>query len=204
MKQIVWTVIVMATIACASHTSPTPVPDSGAFRVQTGVETTLVRMIPVGTINPRSGAEALAQWKADVPAVDSGGECELSRSSGSGATFVRAMFPSARESRTTIALSFDSAGRLIRFSESRGMNVIKMPPGTTTARARDSVLAATVAANRSTTITLDLALDHGMAMNRGGNAPVTAVRGNVREMESLEQFGPPKARIARARKLCGV
>jgi hypothetical protein len=172
-------------------------------RVRTASETTMVMMAPTME-RPTGGPAALASWKPDILPVDSGGECNLTRTSGSGATTVSALFPSMKDARTSIHLSFDSAGRLIRFSERRGgLHNFTMSPGTTTQQ-RDSILRASIDSRRSTNISLDFAMDNGMAMNRGGGRPTTAVHGNVREMESLEQFGPPKARIARARRLCGV
>ncbi len=189
-------------VACAGRTNPTP-RDSSLVRVRSVSETTTVSMIET-LERPARGPTALASWKPDVPPVDSGGECNLTRTSGSGATTVSALFPSMKDARTGIHLSFDSAGRLIRFSERRGgLHNFTMPPGTT-AQQRDSILRVNIDSKRSTNITLDFAMDNGMAMNRGGGIPPTAVRGNVREMESLEQFGPPKARIARARRLCGI
>ena len=40
--------------------------------------------------------------------------------------------------------------------------------------------------------------------NSGGGRPTDAVSGSVRAFEALERLGPPRARLERLRKLCGV
>jgi hypothetical protein len=68
----------------------------------------------------------------------------------------------------------------------------------------DSAVRENEARNRSTTITLDYGADRGIVMNRGGGRPTIAITGTVREIERLDQLGPPAARLERMRKLCGV
>lgn len=57
---------------------------------------------------------------------------------------------------------------------------------------------------RTTTISLDYAVDQALLSNRGGGKPTDAVLATVREVERLEKLGPPAARMERMRKLCGV
>jgi hypothetical protein len=68
----------------------------------------------------------------------------------------------------------------------------------------DSALRVTEAKVRSTVVSLDYATDRGMVMNRGGGRPTVAVTSNVRPVEQLASLGPPAARLARIRRLCGV
>jgi hypothetical protein len=69
---------------------------------------------------------------------------------------------------------------------------------------RDSALRAAHEARRSTTISFDYAIDQAVVSNTGGGRPSDAIIGTIRSVEKLERLGPPSARLARVRKLCGV
>jgi hypothetical protein len=155
------------------------------------------------SFSPQRGDAALKAFVPEVPANLATGECNLMRTSGSGATIVIAYFPSRTAVQTQLNLSFDSAGHLVRFNERRG--VPKMPPMTNmTPAQRDSTIRVNDAAIRSTNVSLDYAIDQAIAMNRGAGRPTTAIIGTVRAVEALQQLGPPKEHVERARRLCGV
>jgi hypothetical protein len=99
---------------------------------------------------------------------------------------------------------FDSAGRLVRYSETRGVVHLDGPIGTMSPAQRDSVFRAAEARVRTTSISLDYAIDQAIVSNRGGGKPTDAVLATVRSVERLEKLGPPMARMERMRKLCGV
>jgi hypothetical protein len=155
------------------------------------------------SFSPKRGAAALQAFVPDVAADITTGECNLTRTSGSGATVVIAYFPARSRPQTQMSLSFDSAGHLVRFGERRGIPKIPSTTGMSLAQ-RDSTIRVNNDAIRSTDISLDYAVDQAMVMNRGGNRPWMAVMGTVREVESLEQLGPPRSHVERARRLCGV
>jgi hypothetical protein len=69
---------------------------------------------------------------------------------------------------------------------------------------RDGTIRAAEAGQRSTSISLDYAIDQALVSNRGAGRPTHAVLGTVRSIENLEQLGRPKARLERVRRLCGV
>jgi hypothetical protein len=153
---------------------------------------------------PAAGDSAIRAFVPDVQPVDSGGECRVMRTSGSGATIMTAYFPSFDSTRTTVSVMFDSVGHLVRYSENRGWAVrLRRPPSMSEAQ-RDSVFRASRAAVRTTTISFDYAIDQAVASNDGGGLPNRAVIGSVRSMENLEKLGPPTKRLARVRRLCGV
>jgi hypothetical protein len=108
-----------------------------------------------------------------------------------------------RDAHTTIVMMFDSAGHLIRYSERRGGQRIPSTIGMSDAQ-RDSTFRAALNAIRATTISLDYAMDQAIATNRGGGLGSEGIMGTVRSIEKLEKLGPPQARLARARRLCGV
>jgi hypothetical protein len=194
LRAIVFFVVVLACRAptpASSTPQSAPVPQSGTFIV--GPE----------RFTPARGDAALQAFVPDVPAVDSGGECRLFRTAGSGATIVTANFPSFDSARAVVSLVFDSAGHLVRFSEKRGLVGLTLP-GRLSESQRDSARRAADAATRSTTIYLDYAADNAIASNTGGGRPTRAISGTVRAMEKLPRLGPPTDRLQRVRRLCGV
>lgn len=152
---------------------------------------------------PRTDEASLNAFVPDVAPVDSGGECSVYRTGGSGATIVTAYFPKRAGAHTSTSITFDSAGHLIRFSERRGAMPIPTTADMTDAQ-RDSVMRAATAARRSTSISFDYAIDQAVVSNSGGGRPTNAILGTVRAIEKLEKLGPPTARLARVRKFCGV
>lgn len=199
-----WSAVVATLALCivACHSAPpaTSAPASATTAAARPMERVVVEPM---TVRPATGDSALRAFRPDVPPVDSGGQCRLTRSAGSGATTVLAFFPSADSSRATMMVTFDSAGHLVRFSDIRGARPYRTPPGTTEAQ-HDSIRRAADAAQRRTSISLDFASDMGVAMNMGGGRPNQGVTGTVRAIERLEQLGPPMRRIERLRRLCGV
>jgi hypothetical protein len=155
------------------------------------------------SFSPKTSAAAYAAFAPALAAEETGGECSVIRTAGNGSTIVSAGFPARRSASLTVALTFDSAGHLGRYSERRGL--MNMPPmASLTPEQRDSTLRAVTNATRTTTVTLDWLSDQGMAMNRGGGSPTDAIMGTVRLIQDLPQLGPVSARIERVRKLCGV
>lgn len=155
------------------------------------------------SFTPRSGDAAIRAFVPEIAPVDSGGECLVTRTAGSGAMTVGGFFPRRSASQTTMSVTFDSSGHVVRFSDRRGVPKPIVTAGMTTQQ-RDSSLRAAANAVRSTTISLDYAVDQAMVMNRGGGKPTDAIIGPVRAIEKLEKLGPPTARLERLRRLCGV
>ena len=192
--------------ACSSAPSHAPAPAAPVatpipvVRVDSG--TRRLNVIVGESFSPRTGEAAIKAFVPEVPPVDSGGECFVTRTAGSGATMVSASFPRRTAAHTQASLAFDSSGRLIRFSERRGA-MLPSTVGMTTEQ-RDSAIRATNAANRSTLITIDYAIDQAVISNRGGGRPTDAILSNVRAVEKIDRFGPIVARVERVRRLCGV
>lgn len=168
----------------------------------TAVPVTREALISSGAFRALRGDSALRAFIPEIAAQESGGECSIMRTGGSGATTALAYFPAKVKAMMQVSITFDSSGRLVRYSERRG--VPEMPTKGMKLEQLDSLVRAQEAKTRSTMVSLDYAVDQGMAMNRGGNLPVVAVSGTVREIERLDKLGPPSARLERVRKLCGV
>jgi len=187
----------LGQLACHSSSAPSSSPPAPAPQARDV-------LISIGeSFSARGGAAALRDFTPELAPVDSGGECVVGRTSGSGATVVQAYFPSRTAVRTQMSITFDSAGRLVRVSDRWGVTRVPSTVGMTPAQ-RDSTLRAASTATRSTQVTLDYAVDQAFAMNRGGGRPTDAITGPVRDVERLRQLGPPLARIERVRRLCGV
>lgn len=175
-----------------------PAPTAGSPLVQTRTTISSESFSPV-----RSEA-ALRAFVPDVPFDETGGECTLVRSGGSGATTVTAYFPARANVKSSVTVIFDSTGRAVRYNELRGgVRSFRFPPGTTQAQ-RDSAFRAAGQAERTTTVQLDWAIDQALLVNRGGGKPTAAVIGYVRQVERLESLGRPSDRLERIRRLCGV
>ena len=195
-------IVIALTVVASCRPAP---PSSAPPAPTTLASEPLVRTtVMIGeSFRPASGDSAVRAFRPAVAPVDSGGECRLTRTSGNGATIVSANFPSFAAAHTRISLAFDSAGKLVRFSEMRGGARPRLLPGMTDAQ-RDSAMRAAEVSARSTSITFDYPMDQAVAANRGGGLPTQAVIGSVRAMENLAALGPPTTRLARARRLCSV
>jgi hypothetical protein len=112
------------------HFPPTPAPQARDVFISVG-----------DSFAARGGAAALRDFTPDVAPVDSGGECVVGRTSGSGATVVEAYFPSRTGVRTQMTMNFDSAGRLVRVSDRWGVTRAPSTVGMTPSQ-RDSTLRA--------------------------------------------------------------
>jgi hypothetical protein len=161
------------------------------------------RVTAAESFSPQQGEAALRAFVPEVAYVDSAGECYTGKVPGSSVTTVTASFPSRKDRRTNITLTFDSAGHLARYNEQRGVPPAQSTAGLTDVQ-RDSIFRAASAATRTTSLSFDYAVDQAIVMNRGGGKPTNAIIGTIRSMERLEKLGPPIARIEHARKLCGV
>ena len=86
--------VIAAAMALAS--CRTAAPSTGATaptQAAPGASTPATESVFIrigGSFRPESGPAALKEFVADVPAPDKGGECQVTRTSGSGATNVAA------------------------------------------------------------------------------------------------------------------
>lgn len=192
----VMAVVVLAASGCHSAPAPAPAPVSGTRVTRTSV-------VVGERFQPLTSDSALSAFVPEIAPMDSGGECDIRRSSGSGATFVSASFPTRAAARMRVGLAFDSLGHLVRYTEQRGVWTPHLPPRATPTQV-DSAIHAAINATRSTNLSIDYALDQAVISNTGGSRPQQGVLSTVRAMESRENLGNPRARLERVRKLCGV
>lgn len=184
--------------SAAPAPAPASAPGGTASRIVT--DTRIQTVATVERIYPKTGAQALKDFVTDALPDETGGECQLTRTTGNGALTAIASYPSRAAAKSNVVVTFDSAGHVVRYAESRGIPPVfrgKMEQV-------DSVRRAFEADHRSTTISFDYGADRAMAMNRGAGKPIVAITSAVRDMEKLENLQQPAARMERMRKLCGV
>ncbi|MEP6495356.1 MAG: hypothetical protein ABJF01_21900 [bacterium] len=158
------------------------------------------------------GAATLADFQPDLPAVDGLYECTgreaigqdgLGRQLlGPNAVSFSAVLPSRAETRVTIVVVVDSAGKIIRYAERRGPPIRPATPPGLESRATAAEVAAAAASVRSTTITLDYARGLATVANRGGGRPEQAVSGPIDVVGAMDKFGKPLDRAARVLAQC--
>jgi len=195
--------LALVAVACSASPKPSSTPTASADSTRSPRPDVLVRVRSSESFTPGRSDAAIKAFVPEIAPVDSGGECYTGRLPGSGVTTVSASFPSRKAARTTVTLTFDSAGHLARYSEMRGVPHPQPPVGLTDAQREEAVRVA-IDTTRSTSLSFDYAIDQAVVMNRGGRKPTIAIMGTVHAFEHLDKLGPPITRIERARKLCGV
>jgi len=195
---------IVAVAACSKSAATPALAAAPTPAIGTGsTPTTATIMVRVGdSFSPQRGPQALKAFVAEVQPEESGGECTVLRTTGNGALTVTASYPSRTAAKSTVNVTFDSAGHVARYGETRG--VVRLKTTGLKPEQVDSARRAAEAAIRTTSVTFDYAIDQAIAMNRGGGKPTVAVIGTVRELQNLEQLASPVARLERMRKLCGV
>jgi hypothetical protein len=202
--------LLVSSASCRHAAPASPVPQATAAAAAApgsapsapnGQRDILIRA--TDSFSPQRGEAALRAFVPEVSADETGGECTVNRTTGSGATMVTAFYPARTNPRFQITVTFDSVGHVVRYSERRGIPRVKPPTGATRAQV-DSTIRAAEASIRSTTISFDYPIDQAIVMNRGGGRPTDAVMATIRDVEHVEKFGSVAARLERMRKLCGV
>ena len=199
---------VVLLISCSrASTVNTPQPQGVSLGDTTRAQPAVImRAVTVPeSFTPERGDAAIRAFRPAVLPADSAGDCNATRSAGSGALRVSARFFARDSSVTTVTLWFDSVGTLVRYNESRGWRLMLIRPrGGITPAQRDSTVQRSLDDRRMTTIGMDWTIDDAMATNRGGGKPAEAIYGTVRQFENLPALGPPLERIRIARRLCSV
>ena len=190
-------------LACAPRGAP-PAPSptrTDAAPSPAGVASTVVTG---GSVLLRSGANALAEFEPTLPPVDEGGECVVSASPVRGARQVTAWFPTRGAPKAMVNLTVDSTGRVIRYSERRGVPMYpELPPGSTAAT-RDSLMLAAQRDLTSTVVMLDYAAGRAMAHNVTGMQPGAGVTGGIEAFATSDKLGRPAEREKRVIDMCGT
>jgi hypothetical protein len=156
----------------------------------------------------------LSDFQPDLPAEDGPFECTGREPVGSSgmarellgpnAVSFYAAFPSRADTRASVAVMVDSAGKIIRYAERRGPPIRPAVTAGLESSASASDVMAAAAAVRSTTITLDYGRGRGIIANRGGGRADQSVSGPIDVVGSMDKFGKPLDRATRVLAQCQV
>ena len=196
--------------ACARSAPPAPASSPVSPPAVQPAPSPADMLIPVSPA--RVSATTLANFQTDLPAVDGPFECsgpEAVGQSGLGrqllppdAVLYSAFFPNHSETRATVVVIADGAGRLIRYAERRGPPIRPAVPPGQESRATPAEVAAAAAAVRSTMITMDYGGGRATVANRGGGQSDQMVSGPIVVVGSMERFGKPAERAVRVLAEC--
>ena len=188
----------MAAVLLTGCASSGNAPGTGTTTGQTTSTTAITRdvLIPLG----RPGAQATVDNFAIAPWSAEHGECSPVRTATTGATFETAYYPSQKDATVHISLTLDSAGRLIRSTESHGR--MYMPPPGVAGQATPAIAAADDAAG--ITIILDYQTDVGALMRSERGNPMQSMAVSTRAVGELALLGSPADKARAAARMCGV
>ncbi len=187
--------LMAAATGCASSPAPTPTTTpAGVVAVSRDI------FVPV---NPGPGAAtihdfAIAPWHYDRF------DCMPLRTTPSGAVMETVEYPSRRAPQVSVSLTLDSAGRLVRSSETHGVFRFRPPTGDTTRSALDSALRAQAASQQSTMISLDYVVDPGLLIKRGGRRTLQTLAVSTRAVADLPSLDRPAEHAREAMRDCHV
>lgn len=151
-------------------------------------------LIPLG----RPGGEATVDNFAIAPWSAEHGECSPVRTATTGATFATAYYPSRRDATVHISLTLDSAGRLIRSTESHG-RMYMPPPGVTV---QPTPASAAAGDTPGITIILDYETDVGALMRSERGKPMQSMAVSTRAVGELALLGSPADKALAAARMC--
>ncbi len=153
-------------------------------------------------VNPRAAAATVADF-AVAPWHYDRFECRPVRTTPSGAVIETVDYPSRDAPEVAVTVTLDSAGHLVRSSETHGVFRFHAPAGMTRV-ALDSALRAHAAAERSTLISLDYVVDPGLLMKRGGGRSLQTLNVSTRAVADLPLLDRPARHAREAMRDCHV
>ena len=198
-------VLALATmLACAPRSEPPAPSPAGANAAPPIPASVASTVVTTGSVLLQSGATALAEFEPTLPPVDEGGECVVGTSPVRGARQVTAWFPTRESAKAMVILTIDSTGRVIRYSERRGVpRYPELPPGATAAM-RDSLMLAAQRDLTSTVVMLDYAAGRAMAHNVTRPQPGSGITGGIEAFATADKLGRPAEREKRVIEICGA
>jgi len=147
-----------------------------------------------GALLMRSGSDALQEFSARVEPEYEGGECVMIRNEPTpGVRTLVVHFPAREQPHTSVTITVDPAGKLVRYREARGMP----KPGEDWAATQEQLRTIP-----RTMVSLDYVTGEAMAHNVGGGEVAIGIRGNVQEFEAAGVVRDVQARVARIEALC--
>jgi TonB family protein len=116
---------------------------------------------------------------------------------------VSVYYPSTRDFTAATMVTVDSTGRVVRYSDSRGLRR-PLSISSFTLEQRDSAARAARAEYRATSILVDFGSGVAVAMNLGGGRPDNGISTQLDDIGSDERYGAPVRRAAAIVQRCGI
>jgi len=189
--------------ACGGSRAPSPAPTAAAAAPETR---RLVVMRAQGDRMTAATPAAAARWQAAMERSTSEGKCfrRDMPEPGVESHTLQSTNPDGSGSSTTVIL--DATGRVVRYSDARGIPRVVITDTSLTPTQRDSAVRAQLGEGPRTVITVDYITGMASANNRDSDpsgAPST-VQGSAALFDTLPNMGPPRAHIAAVRARCAV
>lgn len=170
--------------ACAGKAPPPPTPPQHP----------VVARASEGALLMRSGSDALREFNARVEPQFEGGECVMVRNEPTpGVRTLVVHFPAREQPHTSVTITLDPAGKLVRYRETRGVP----KPNEDWAAMQEQMRTMP-----RTMVSLDYVTGEAMAHNVGGGEEAKGIRGNVQEFEGAGVVRDVQARASWIEALC--
>ena len=129
-------------------------------------------------------------------------ECGPARITPAGARIQTVYYPTSADAQVALSITLDSAGRLVRSSETHGVLRFHYAPEDTSRAAQDSARRAQMRALRQTVVSLDYVVDPGLVLRREGNGPPQSMTVSTRAVEDSPLLDHPIVHAREAMRAC--
>lgn len=183
----------------------TPAPPPAATRDDTrdvvdapAAPSTRVLMMPQTSPRPALVSDdAAAAWRASTPASAIEGTCTARRMPEPGVLSYTLSSRNDDGSTNSSTVFVDGTGKVLRYSEARGLPRVTIEATGLSPAQRDSAVRAQLGAGPRTVITLDYVTGEATAIDTDPPSGQPAgVRGSAASFDTLPNMGPPRARSA--------
>jgi hypothetical protein len=196
--------LALVSIACGGARGPvaSEPSESAALPTTQSERRVLVSARRATSNRPATPAEAAA-WQPQVPTPPTDGTCTQREMPQPGVVMHIMATKNADSSTNTTTVVVDGAGRVLRFSEARGVPQVVLTITNLTPAQRDSAVRAQLGAGPRTLISLDHATGEANASNLASpdDAPLS-IHGSTALFDTPPNLGVPRDRAARVRERC--
>lgn len=202
--------LVLLVTACggargAPDATPAPSPVATPDVVDApAAPSTRVLLIPQTSPRPAMVSdEAAAAWRASTPAPAIEGTCTARRMPEPGVQSYTLSSRNDDGSTNSSTVFVDGTGKVLRYSEARGLPRVTIEATDLSPAQRDSAVRAQLGAGPRTVITLDYVTGEATAIDTDAPRDQPAgIRGSAASFDTLPNMGPPRARSAAVLARC--
>jgi len=194
-------VVVSALLAAGCGGSRAPATTTSTPAPPTASRLLVVRSEAAGAVG--TTPDAIARWRPAIDQPTREGQCVRRAMPEPGVQALTLPSTNADGSSNTVTVMVDAGGRVVRYSDARGLPRVVITDTSLTPTQRDSAVSAQLGDGPRTIISLDYITGDANATNRDVvPGQPTAIRGSAAQFDTLPAMGPPQARIAAVRAKC--